>query len=104
MDINEYSSTWEEIISKAEALETAGIAMAEQQTSRKRDLEEGEIAPTSKPSPNKKAKKGDSKSQGPFFCKLHGAGQGHNTAGCKVINGEIDKLVTQKQGPKPYSQ
>jgi hypothetical protein len=28
----------------------------------------------------------------PFFCKLHGSGQGHNTIGCEVINGQIDKL------------
>jgi hypothetical protein len=103
MDINEYSSTWEEIISKAEALETAEIALAEKAPA-KRDIEEGEIAPATKPSPSKKAKTTQDKPQGPWFCKLHGTGQQHNTVGCKVINGEIDRLRNEKQGRKPYSQ
>ena len=102
--INEYSSTWEEIISKAEALETAEQAITERVTA-KRSLEEGEIpsddAP--KPSSKKKAKKsGDGKSSGPF-CKLHGAGQRHDTAGCMVINAEIEKLIKDK-GRKPSSK
>jgi hypothetical protein len=46
-DINEHASTWEEIISKAEALETAELALAERAPA-KRNVEEGEIAPTSK--------------------------------------------------------
>jgi hypothetical protein len=102
VDINEYASTWEEIISKAEALETAELALAERApTKRSIDEEEGEITPTSNPSPKKKAKKEE---KTPFYCKLHGSGQGHNTIGCKVINGQIDALKAKREGRQPYSQ
>jgi hypothetical protein len=95
VDINEHASTWEEIISKAEALETAELALAERAPA-KRNIEDGEItAPTSKLPPKKKAKKEE---KTPFCCKLHGSGQGHNTVGCKVINGQIDKLKTVREG------
>jgi hypothetical protein len=40
--VNEHASTWEEIISKAEALETAELAFAERAPS-KRNIEDGEI-------------------------------------------------------------
>jgi hypothetical protein len=106
-DINEYGSTWEEILSKAEALETAENAVAERAPA-KRALEEGEVATATNPSPIKKAKKATDKSQGPFFCKIHGAGQGHNTYppnGCKVVQGMIDGLKNEKQGfRKPNTQ
>jgi hypothetical protein len=56
-DVNEHASTWEEIISKAEALETAELALAERVPA-KRDIEDGETtAPTSKLPPKKKIKK-----------------------------------------------
>ncbi len=54
--INEYSSTWDQILSKAEALEmVAEIAIAELMPARddERDREEGEVPPT-KPPPKKK--------------------------------------------------
>ena len=73
MNINEHSATWEDLISKAEALETAGIAIAETATG-KRDLEEGEIAQASKPSPKKKARKGEPKEQGSYCCTPNGSG------------------------------
>jgi hypothetical protein len=96
--INEYSSSWEEILSKAEALETAEIAIAELAPAKdddKRAIEDGEVAPATKPSPKKKAKKS-------FFCKMHGPDQNHNTDTCKVIMGEIDRLKNEKsQGRKP---
>jgi hypothetical protein len=97
--INEYSSTWEEILSKAEALETAEIAIAESAPTKddnKHTIEDGEIAPATKPSPKKKVKKS-------FFCKMHGPDQNHNTDTCKVILGQIEKLKGDKsQGRKPY--
>jgi hypothetical protein len=100
-DINEHASTWEEIISKAEALETAESALAERAPA-KRNVEDGEItAPTSKLPPKKKAKKEE---KTPFHCKLHGSGQGHNAVGCKAINGQIDKLKTVREGRQPHSQ
>jgi hypothetical protein len=74
VDINEHASTLEEIIFKAEALETAELALAERVPA-KRNIEEGEIAPTSKLPLKKKAKKEE---KSPFYCKLHGSGQGHN--------------------------
>ena len=94
--INEYNSTWEDIISKAEALETAEVAIAESApANEKRDLEEGEIASATKPSPKKKAKKS-------FYCRLHGPDQNHKSDTCKVILAEIEKLQTEKsQGRKP---
>ncbi len=58
--INEYSSTWVEILAKAEALEQAEVAIAEmapapdQQQGTKHDREAGEIAP--KEGSKKKAK------------------------------------------------
>jgi hypothetical protein len=100
MDINEYASTWEEIISKAEALETAELALAERAPAKRSIDEDGEIT-ESKPSPKKKAKKEE---KTPFFCKLHGKDQGHNTSGCKVILGQIDKLKQTREGRKPFSQ
>jgi hypothetical protein len=101
VDINEHASTWEETISKAEALETAELALAERAPA-KRNIEEREIAaPTSKHSPKKKAKK---EKKSPFCCKLHGSGQGHDTIGCKVINGQIDKLKAVREGRQPHSQ
>jgi hypothetical protein len=83
-------------------LETAELALAERApTKRSIDEEEGEITPTSNPSPKKKAKKEE---KTPFYCKLHGSGQGHNTIGCKVINGQIDALKAKREGRQPYSQ
>ena len=88
--INEYSSTWPEILPKAEALEQAEVAMAESAPAKesKCDREEGEIPPV-KPSSKKKAKTS-------FFCKMHGPDQRHNTEGCKVINAEIERLKGRK--------
>jgi hypothetical protein len=101
VDINEHASTWEEIISKAEALETAELALAERAPA-KRNVKEGEItAPTSKLPPKKKAKQEE---KTPFCCKLHGSGQGHDAVGCKVINGQIDKLKAVREGRQPCSQ
>jgi hypothetical protein len=101
VDINEHASTWEEKISKAEALETAELALAERAPA-KRNIKEGEItAPTSKLPPKKKAKKEE---KSPFYCKLHGSGQGHNTIGCGVINGQIDNLKAVREGRQPCSQ
>jgi hypothetical protein len=103
-DINEYSSTWEEIISKAEALETAELAVAERAPAReKRDYEEGEIASASKPSPNKKKKRDDPEGKS-RFCSLHGTNPSHSTDGCKPILAEVARLKKEKQqGRKPYS-
>jgi hypothetical protein len=58
--INEYSSTWSLMLSKAEALETAEIALADllpakQESDTKHDREEGEIPLPGLP-PKKKAK------------------------------------------------
>jgi hypothetical protein len=101
VDINEHASTWEEIISKAEALETAELALAERVPA-KRNIKDGKItAPTSKLPPKRKAKKEE---KTPFCCKLHGSGQGHNAIGCKVINGQIDKLKAVREGRQPHSQ
>jgi hypothetical protein len=100
-DVNEHASTWEETISKAEALETAELALAERAPA-KRNVEDGEItAPTSELPPKKKAKKEE---KTPFCCKSHGSGQGHDAVGCKVINGQIDKLKTIREGRQPCSQ
>jgi hypothetical protein len=55
-DINEHASAWVETISKAEALETAELALAEQAPA-KRNIKLGEITPTSKLPPKKKVKK-----------------------------------------------
>jgi hypothetical protein len=82
-------------------LETAELALAEPAPA-KRNIKEGEItAPTSKLPPKKKAKKEE---KSPFCCKLHGSGQGHNTSGCKVINGQIHKLKAVREGRQPCSQ
>jgi hypothetical protein len=61
--VNECGSTWEEMLTKAEALETAGEAVAEPSvtTKEKRSLEEGEVSPAAQPSPKKKTKQ-------TFFC------------------------------------
>ena len=65
--IDERSSAWEEILTKAEAMESAEIANAERAPAReKRDFEDGEVTPTSKPPPKKKKKP-------TFFCRSHGA-------------------------------
>ena len=55
--INEYSSTWPKILSKAEALEQAEVAIAEMAPAKdgKRDREEGEVA-LPKPTLKEKAK------------------------------------------------
>jgi hypothetical protein len=96
--INEYSSTWVEILAKAEALEQAEVAIAEmapapdQQQGTKHDREAAEIAP--KEGSKKKAKTA-------FYCKMHGPDQRHNTENCKVINAEIEKLKGRK--PPPYN-
>jgi hypothetical protein len=92
--INECSSTWEEILTKAEALENAEVAVAESKatTNDKRSLEEGEVAPATQPSKKKKPKPS-------FCCKLHGADQRHNTDDCKVLKGEISKLKEDKSRP-----
>ena len=96
--INEYSSTWEDILTKAEALETAEAAVVEMTTTKddKREYEEGEIAPATKPSPKKKAKAS-------YFCKMHGAGQNHNTDTCKVILAQIERLKQTKRDRNPSS-
>jgi hypothetical protein len=93
--INEYSSTWEEILTKAEALENAEVAAAENKATskdNKRTLQEEEdVVPTAQTSKNKKKKRKLS-----YYCKLHGADQRHNTEECKVLNGEISKLKEDK--------
>jgi hypothetical protein len=89
--INEYSSSWVQILSKAEALETAEVAIAELapvKKEEKHEREEGEV-PSHKSPPKKKAKTS-------FYCKMHGPDQRHNTENCKVINAEIEKLKGQK--------
>jgi predicted dithiol-disulfide oxidoreductase (DUF899 family) len=96
--INEYSSTWVEILAKAKALEQAEVAIAKMAPApdkgqvTKHDQEEGELTP--KQGFKKKAKIA-------FYCKMHGPDQRHNTNGCKVINAEIEKLKGQK--PPPYN-
>jgi hypothetical protein len=84
--INEYSSTWDQILSKAKALEMAEIAIAELMPARddKHDHEEGEV-PLTKPPPKKKAKPS-------FYCKMHGPDQRHKTSNSKVISCEIERL------------
>ena len=92
---NERSSTWEEILAKAEALENVEIALAEQAPAKeKRDLKDGEVAPATQPSPKKKKKK-------TLCCRLRGADQNHNSEGCKAILAEIERLKKDKQGQKP---
>jgi hypothetical protein len=89
--INEYSSSWDQILSKAEALETAEIAVTELapvKKEEKHEREEGEM-PSHKSQPKKKAKTS-------FYCKMHGPDQRHNTENCKVINAEIEKLKGRK--------
>ena len=88
--LNKYSSSWPEILSKAEALEQVEVAMLEMTPAKdtKRDREEGEVA-LPKPTPKKKANTA-------FFCKMHGPDQRHNTDSCKVINAEIERLKGRK--------
>jgi hypothetical protein len=83
-----------EILTKAEALENAEVAVAESKatTNDKRSLEEGEAAPATQPSKKKKPKPS-------FHCKLHGANQRHNADNCKVLRGEISKLKEEKTRP-----
>jgi hypothetical protein len=92
--INECSSTWEEILTKAEALENAEAAVAESKatTNDKRSLEEGEAAPAAQPSKKKIPKPS-------FCCKLHGADQRYNAGDCKVLKEEISKLKEDKSRP-----
>ncbi len=96
--INEYSSTWVEILAKAEALEQAEVAIAkmapapDKQQGTKHDREEGKV-------PQKQGFKKKAKTA--FYCKMHGPDQRHNTDGCKVINAEIEKLKGRK--PPPYN-
>jgi hypothetical protein len=93
--INGYSLTWSQILSKAEALKTAEIALAElnpaKETDNKHDCEEGEV-PLPRLPPKKKAKQ-------LFFCKMHGPDQRHNTSESKVINGEIERLKGVRKPP-----
>jgi hypothetical protein len=89
--INEYSSTWEQILTKAEALlEQAEGALAEQTTAKtdKRDREDGEVVPAQ----DKKLAVTTKKQKKSFYCRMHGPDQRHNTDDCKVINAEIEKL------------
>jgi hypothetical protein len=96
--INEYPSTWVEILAKAKALEQAEVAIAEmaptptKESTTKHDQEDNEIA-------NKQGFKKKAKTA--FYCKMHGPDQRHNTNGCKVINAEIEELKGQK--PPPYN-
>jgi hypothetical protein len=89
-DINEYSSSWPEILVKAEALEQAEAAIAEYALAKdpKRDCKDGEV-PATRPPLKKKAKTA-------FYCKMHGPDQRHNTDGCKVINAEVERLKGRK--------
>lgn len=93
--LNEYSSTWNSILSKAEALETAEIALVDLTPTKednKHEREEGGLnsGQNSPSNPKKRAKQA-------FFCKMHGPDQRHNTSECKVINGEIEKLKGAKK-------
>jgi hypothetical protein len=93
--INECSSTWEEILTKAEALENAKVAVAESKATtneKRRSLEEGEVAPATQPSQKKNTKPS-------FCCKLHGANQRHDADDCEVLKGEISKLKEEKSRP-----
>jgi hypothetical protein len=83
--INEYSSTWEQIMSKAEALEQAETALAKMTSTKvnTREHEDGEVEPTKPPAKKKKKS---------TFCKMHDPDQNHNTKDCKVINAKIEKL------------
>jgi hypothetical protein len=70
--INEYSTNWEDILSKAEALKNAEAAIAEQAPVRdnKREMEEGATPPaTTRPSSGKKILK-------TFFCNVSRTRQG----------------------------
>jgi hypothetical protein len=91
--INKYLSTWLEILSKAKALEQAEVTIAKLAPAKepKCDREDGKIPTTAKQPLKKKAKT-------PFFCKMHGPDQCHDTDTCKVINAEIERL----KGQKPY--
>jgi hypothetical protein len=94
--MNEYLSAWDEMPSKAEAMEQAQNAIAEaagNNKENKRECEEGEV--DADPSPNAPPKK---KAKSSFCCKLHGYGQNHNTDQCEVLNAEFEKL---KQNRKP---
>jgi hypothetical protein len=84
--INKYSSTWVEILAKAEALEQAKVAIAEMAPAKetKHDREEGETPP------NKQVSK--KKAETAFYCKMHGPDLHHNTNSCKVINAKIERL------------
>jgi alpha-galactosidase/6-phospho-beta-glucosidase family protein len=99
--INECSSTWDDILSKAEAMEQAQNATTEASGTsinkeNKREHEEGEVDADSSPkaSPKKKAKSA-------FCCKLHGYGQNHNTDQCEILNAEF-KNSKQTGDPKPF--
>jgi hypothetical protein len=63
----------------------------------KREHEEGAVDADS--SPKKPRKK---KAKSAFCCKLHGYGQNHNTNQCKVLEGEFEKLKTNRK-PKTFS-
>jgi hypothetical protein len=93
--INEYSSTWVEILAK-EALEQAEVAIAKMALAPKKEAtkhnqEEGELLP-------KEGFKQMAKTA--FYCKMHGSNQRHNTDGCKVVNAKIKRLKGQKP---PYN-
>jgi hypothetical protein len=93
---NECGSTWDEIITRVEALENAEDAVAELKATanEKRSLEEGEAAPAAQPSLKTKSRR-------TFFCKLHGANhQRHNVDNCKVLLGQqISKLKEERGRP-----
>jgi hypothetical protein len=99
--INECSSSWDEMLSKAETMEQAQNAIVEVTASNskenKREREEGEVDtnPSSKAPPKKKVKT-------PFCCKLHGCGQNHSTDKCKVLNAEFEK-IKQNRKPRAFS-
>jgi hypothetical protein len=97
--INEYSTNWEDILSKAEALETAEATIAERAPAKdnKREMEEGETAPATRPSSAKRIKK-------TFFCKLHGPDRNHNSDKCKVLLGQAEAEAKAKLQDRPPSQ
>jgi hypothetical protein len=89
-EINEHSSSsWNKILSKAEALEQAELAIVKLTSTKetKREREDGEVVSDSKPSAKKKAKPS-------FFCD-----QKHNSDTCKVLNAEIEKIKLARKKP-----
>jgi hypothetical protein len=95
--INEYSSNWSTILSKAESPEMAEIALDNLQPTKeldsKHEREEGEVCFT--PTTDKE------KAKHSFFFKMHGPVQRHNTSECNVINGDIARLKGVRTPPQP---